>query len=140
MKEELKSMKTVSIGGNVSHSIVANVINFPKKSSPRMNYPPDSIGAKIQNKNYLDYLIKQYYDFRKADAIFGVTQIANNFSYAVIHKSIQSKFKAKTFFVPEKKFMEVCIYVKSKIDGTILGKRNKNLGRRNYISFDEYLH
>ena len=132
-------MNAVSIGGDVANSIVANVIHIPGKSLPRLNYPPGSVGASIQKKNYLDYLIKRYYDYRKADSSFGATKHAAKFNHAEMHKSIESKFKAKTFFVPEQRFLEVCLYIQYRIDRTILGKRNKSRGIRNYASFDKYL-
>jgi hypothetical protein len=130
---------TVSVGGNVSKSVVANVIRISRNSLPRMNYPAGSIGANIQKKNYLDYLIKRYFDYRKADASFGVTNHAKKFKHSEIHKTIESKFKAKTFFIPEQRFVEVCAYVQFRIERTILGRRNKSRGNRNYCSFNEYL-
>ncbi len=104
-----------------------------------MNYPSGSIGASIQKKNYLDYLIKHYFDYRKADISFGAIQHARKFNFAEIHKSIESGFKAKTFFIPERRFGEVCIYVQSRIDRTYSGKRNNSRGIPNYRSFAEYL-
>ena len=138
-KKNTQSMNKLSIEGDVSHSIVANVIQFPGKYSPRMNHPPGSIGASLQKKNYLHYLIKHYFEYRKADVSFGANQHATKFNFAEIHKSLESKFKAKTYFIPEQRFIEVYTYVQSRIDRTILGKHNKSKGIPNYRSFEEYL-
>jgi len=128
----------INIGGTVTGSIVANKVQISGKRMPRMNYPIGSVGASVQMKNYLDYLIKRYYDYRKADTSFAAVRHSQRFHPAEIHTSIQSKFKAKTFFVPESQFEQECAYIKARIDRTILGKRNKGQGVRNYSSFEDY--
>jgi hypothetical protein len=138
-KKSQQPVNTVSIGGDVSNSVVANVIRMPSRRLPRMNYPAGSIGANINQKNYLDYLIKRYFEYRKADVSFGATKHAIKFKHSEIHTTIESKFKAKTFFIPEHRFVEVCAYVQFRIERTILGGRNKSRGIPNYCSFDEYL-
>ena len=129
----------INIGGSVTRSIVANKVQISGKRAPRMNYPAGSVGASLQMKNYLDYLIKRYYECRNADTSFAAFGHSQRFHHAEIHTSIQSKFKAKTFFVPESQFEQECAYIKSRIDRTILGKRNKSQGIRNYGSFEDYM-
>jgi len=134
-----QASNVISIDGHVSQSIVANTVRLTGTTSPRMNYPPGSVGANIHMKNYVDYLIKHYYDYRKADSSFGAFGHARKFHHAEIHNSIQSKFNAKTSFIPETRFEEVCVYLKQRIDRTILGKRNRARGIFNYRSFREFL-
>ncbi len=129
----------ISIDGHVSRSIVANTVRFAGKSSPRMQYPAGSVGANIHMKNYLDYLIRRYFEYRKADASFGEFGHARKFHPAEIHTSVHSKFKAKTFFVPEQRFEAECEYIQQRIDRTILGKRNKSRGIPNFQSFEAFL-
>jgi HNH endonuclease len=129
----------ISIDGHVSRSIVANTVRFGGKSSPKIQHPVGSVGANIHMKNYLDYLIKRYFDYRKGDVSFGAYSHSRKFHPAEIHTSINSKFKAKTFFVPEHRFEEECSFIKQRIDGTILGKRNKASQIPNYRSFNEFL-
>jgi hypothetical protein len=138
VKKKGKPSNVVSIGGNVTGSIVANSVRISPKGKVRMNYPDGSVGASVHMKNYLDYLIKRYYDYRKADTSFGAFGHSRKFHHAEIHTSIQSKFKAKTFFVPEELFEKECRYIKDRIDRTIVGKRNTSRGDRNYSSFEEY--
>ena len=129
----------IQVAGGVSHSVLGNVVHISGKRLPRMNYPVGSVGANIHMKNYIDYLIKKYYDYRKADESFGAYEHGTKFHHAEIHTSIQRKFRAKTFFVPESLFQAECEYIRGRIDQTILGKRNKNKGIQNYRSFEEFL-
>jgi hypothetical protein len=103
-----------------------------------MNYPAGSVGASVQMKNFLDYLIKRYYDYRKADTSFAAFSQSQRFHHGEIRTSIQSKFKAKTFFVPESQFEQECAYIKARIDRTILGKRNKGQGSSQLSSFEDF--
>lgn len=120
---------------NISDSIIANNVTLGRKRMPRMQYPTDSIGADTIRKGYIDYLLKHYYDYRKADASYGSFR---PFSHAEIHTTIHSRFKAKTFFIHVSRFAELCDYVKSRVDQTIQGKRNRALGIPNYDSFERY--
>lgn len=98
-------------------------------------HPVDSIGADTIKKGYIDYLIKRYFDYRQADASYGSFR---PFSHAEIHTTIQRKFKAKTFFIHVSRFEELCDYIKSRVDQTILGRNNRSRGIPNYDSFDGY--
>lgn len=129
---------SVQVCGDVSRSVVGNVIHISGKRPPRMNYPVGSVGANVIMKNYIDYLVKKYYDYRKADPSFGAYEHGARFHHAEIHTTIQRKFKAKTFFVPEFRFQEECAFIKARIDRTILAKRNKSQGIENYRSFEEF--
>lgn len=120
---------------SVSGSIIANTVTFGRKRSPRMQYPADAIGADTIKKGYIDYLIKRYFDYRKADAGYGSFR---PFSHAEIHTTIQRRFKAKTFFIHVSRFAELCDYIKGRVDQTIQGKSNRSRGVPNYDSFDSY--
>ncbi|MEX2410060.1 MAG: HNH endonuclease [Candidatus Paceibacterota bacterium] len=127
----------VNISGSVNSSIVANnlTINNGSKST-KIEYPKGSIGAHLDKKNYIQHLVKRYYDFRKADNSYGAKR---PFHHGVIHKNIESKFKAKTYFIPEEKFEDLATYLKGRINATIQGTRNKSNGTKNYSTFEEYI-
>jgi hypothetical protein len=127
----------VNISGSVNSSIVANnlTINNGSKSS-KIDYPKGAIGADLDKKNYIQHLVKRYYEFRKADSSYGAKR---PFHHSVIHKNIESKFKAKTYFIPENRFEDLATYLKGRINATIQGKRNKSNGVKNYSTFEEYL-
>ncbi len=115
---------------------VANTINkFTSPKAPKIQHPEGSIGANLEMKGYIDYLITRYFDFRKADRSYGRK---TPFSHAVIHKNIQAEFGFKTFFIPEDRFSALVDYLQGCIDRTILAKNNRAKGRRCYHSFDEH--
>ncbi len=135
-RSEKRPRQSVNVNAaSVSDSIIANTVTFGHKRSPRMQYPVDSIGVDTIKKGYIDYLIKRYYDYRQADASYGGFR---PFSHAEIHTTVQRKFKAKTFFIHVSRFAELCDYVKSRVDQTIQGKRNRSQDVPNYDSFEEY--
>ncbi len=138
-RKQSSSSNIVNIRGGVKSSIVANVVKISKPKKAGNRYPEGSVGADLIKKNYIDYLIHQYFDFRKADSRFGAIDHAKKFHHAEIHTSIRKKFKARTFFVPLHRFEEECQYIQGRIDKTILGKRNIKQGISNYKSFSEYI-
>lgn len=126
----------VTVDRTINTGTIAHTINkFAKGRTPRMHYPQGTIGADAMRKNYIDYLIKRYFDWRKADASYGSRR---PFSHAVIHTNIQKEFGAKTFFVLVERFDVLAAYLQRKIDNTILGRNKKSRGERCYKSFAEY--
>jgi hypothetical protein len=134
-----RATNQIRISGDVSGGIVANNINITGSKSPRMNYPAGSVGANLHKYNYLSYLIARYFEYRKADSSYGQSRHARKFHPAEIHTSIQSRFKVKTYFAPEELWEKECLYVKQRIDRTILGKNNTSKGIRNYQPYEEFL-
>lgn len=133
------SSKTVNVGNSVVHGTVANEvtnIRITTPKAPRISHPLGSIGANLQMKGYIDYLVKRYFEYKKADSSFGK---AGAFNHAEIHKTIEREFGAKTFFLPEAKFEALSVFLKGRIERTILGKRNKAKGTSNFHSFEEHV-
>ncbi|NJM54999.1 MAG: hypothetical protein HC841_02930 [Verrucomicrobiae bacterium] len=107
------------------------------KSPPRSAaYPEGAIGANLEKRNYVKYLVERYNRYREADASFGRT---TRFHYAVLFKNIEAKFKAPTYFIPEERFGDLVDYLHDRINETLLGKRNLKRGVPNFESFDEYV-
>jgi hypothetical protein len=131
-----KSNAAVVVDRTINTGTIAHTVNkFAKGRTPRMHYPQGTIGAEPVRRNYIDYLITRYFDWRKADASYGSRR---PFSHAVIHKGIQKEFGAKTFFVLVERFEQLAIYLQQKIDNTILGRNKRSKGTRSYKSFAEY--
>jgi hypothetical protein len=126
----------INITGDIKGGIVANTVQVPHSRSVRMNYPIGSVGANLHKKNYVTYLIARYFTYRDADSSYRATR---PFTHAEIHRTIESKFKVKTYFVPETLFEKECDYLKQRIDATVVGKNNRSKHIRNYESFDEFL-
>ena len=126
---------------NGGHATVLNTagnttVKMGGRSRPKVAYPEGSIGADLDRRNYIRYLVERYNQFRQADSSFGRTNA--RFSYAFIFKRIEAEFKAPTYFIPVEHFELLVDYLQSRIDGTILGKRNRSGGQRNYETFDEH--
>ena len=128
---------SVAITGSVFRGDIAqNITKITTPRAPRIKHPDGSIGADLQRKGYIDYLIERYYNYRSADTSYG-RQVS--FSYPVIHKNIRTKFGYRTFFMPVELFPTLVSYLQDCIDRTIQGRRNCAKGIRNYHSFDEHL-
>jgi hypothetical protein len=124
-----------------SHATVFNTagnttVKITGRSRGKVAHPQGSIGADLMKRNYVRYLVERYNRFREADSSFG--RAKTRFSYAFIFKRIEAEFKAPTYFIPVEQFGKLVEYLQSRIDQTILGKRNHALGRQNYETFDEY--
>ena len=107
------------------------------KRKAKIEYPTGSIGADLLRRNYIRYLTERYFRYREADASFGANAV-RRFSYAVLFKNIETRFKAPTYFIPVARFDELVDFLQKRIEATILGKRNRSRGHRNYATFDEF--
>lgn len=128
----------VSIGGDANGSIVAGqvTIHGDARLPSKMNHPAGSIGADLLRKNYVQYLVRRYDEFRQVgQRSYGQK---GGHQYGAIHKNIQGKFKAKTYFIPAERFEEHVAYLHGRIDKTLQAKRNRAQGHRAYSSFEEY--
>ncbi len=127
----------VSVSGSIVHGDIAQqIIKISTSRRPKIAHPPGSIGADLDRRGYIDYLIGRYYDLRKADLSYGRNI---NFHHAVIHKNIQRTFGHKTFFNPVSNFEMLVDYLKKAIDGTIQGRKNRAKGIQNYHTFEEHI-
>lgn len=120
----------VVTGQNVSVRVVA-----PRRAKVAQSYPVGAIGSQLSMRNYVRYLTERYHRYRKADKSFGAVR---PLSYAVLFKNVERTFKAPIYFIPESRFADLADYLHAKIDGTILGKRNRARGIKNYSSWDEF--
>lgn len=125
------SVQNSTVGGDVAQHIT----KITTTKAPKITHPPGSIGANLQMKGYIDYLIARYFNHRKSDTSFGRKA---KFSHAEIHTTIQSEFGSKTFFISTMRFEDLVIFLKRRIDRTILGKTNLSKGITNYHTFDEH--
>jgi len=138
MKAAKASFTTTIAGGSPTVINSTGVVNLRHSARPGSTqaYPTDSIGSDLVRRNYVRYLVQRYNQFKRADVSFGKS--AARFSYAVIFKNIEAKFKAPTYFIHVNLFDPLVDYLHNRIDGNTLGKRNRARGQRNYETFDEY--
>jgi hypothetical protein len=140
-------IQNAGASANVIHSTGANAfviqgsgdvrVHVVGKRKPKMEYPAGSVGADLARRNYIRYLIERYFRYREADVSFA-RKVVRRFSYAVLFKNIESHFKAPTYFIPIARFDELVDFLQRKIETTILGKKNRARGHRNYETFDEF--
>lgn len=116
--------------------IAQNLTKIVTPRIPRIAHPPGSLGADLSKKGYIDYLLARYFDFRRADASF---RSRRPFSHAEIHRTIQSEFGHKTFFMPVGSFDRLVQFLHFRIDRTILGRNNSSRGIPSYHSYEQHL-
>lgn len=121
-----------SFRGDIAQSIT----KITTRGAPRVVHPPGSLGANLRKKGYVDYLITQYFKFRKTEASYGVRR---PFNHAEIHQTIQREFGHKTFFMPVEFFDRLVRFLHRRIDQTVLGRNNHSRGLANYHTFDEHV-
>ncbi|OIQ51122.1 hypothetical protein BerOc1_03067 [Pseudodesulfovibrio hydrargyri] len=105
----------------------------PKKASPSIIPPSDSVANDRLSRSYIKHLIDRYNDFASKNK-----NRRAKFSYAVIYSSIQKQFGTKWDLLSVNDVEACAEFVQKKIDNTILGKLNKSKGRKNYSSFSEW--
>lgn len=138
MKTRVKNViNSTGPGASVIQGSTDVRVRLEAKRRPKMEYPAGSIGADLLRRNYTRYLTERYFRYREADASFGRNAV-RRFSYAVLFKNIENHFKSPTYFIPLIRFDDLVDFLQRKIDGTILGKRNRAQGHRNYETFDEF--
>lgn len=131
-KNALENSGTIHAGTLHVGDVTVRVTKGSRKAAA---YPDGCIGADLPMRNYVKYLVERYNRYREVDGSFGRK---SRFHYAVLFKNIETKFKAPTYFIPKGRFEELVDYLHSRIDNTILGRRNNSRSIRNYESFDEY--
>ena len=132
-KNALHNVGTINAGSvHVGDRTVIRVAKGGRRAVP---FPAGCIGSDLPRRNYVKYLVERYHHYRESDVSFGRTA---RFHYATLFKNIEAKFKAPTYFIPVNRFEELVDYLHSRIDSTILGRRNNARGIRNFESFDEY--
>lgn len=131
--------QSLNFTGTANGSMIANAINVrgDAKPSAKMAHPPGSIGADLDRKNYIAYLVDRYNEFGSA----GRTSYGQKgeFHHGVIHENVRRKFKAKTYFIPVERFDDLVSYLRGRIDATIQGKRNRSRGRGSYSSYESHV-
>src|SRR6266540_3962860 len=102
----MKSKNSMAVSGSNFASANVHVgdkleVNILKGSKRPAYYPPGCIGADLPKRNYVKYLVDRYHKLREADVSFGRK---GQFHYAVLFKNIEARFRAPTYFIPERRF------------------------------------
>ena len=90
---------------------------------------------ELSKKNYIDYLKKRYGDWKQIE----LNKKGEKFNWAAFTISLSKRYKASGMnYIDVRHFDDLASYLKSRIDGTIMGKVNKSKGIKNYSVFEEF--
>jgi len=100
--------------------------------------PQGALGKDLAKKNYIAYLKEKYKNYKEIQ--FKAEGRGEKFNYAMFNKEIINRYKAAGInFIPVDCFDDLVKFLEAKIDRTIIGKRNKAAGYKNYSAFGEPL-
>jgi hypothetical protein len=99
--------------------------------------PTESIGASVEMRAYVEYLIKRYIEFRLGGIKSGKDR--RSFHPSMFHQLIEREFGARANLVPQTRFADLAAFIQNAIDDTIIGRNRKAYGERSYHSFEDHL-
>ena len=109
-------------------------IKKTKAVKPKLELPEGALGKELSKKNYIDYLKKRYGDWKQ----FELIKKGEKFNWAAFTISLSKRYKASGInYIDVQYFDNLVIYLKGRIDGTIMGKVNISKGIKNYSAFKE---
>jgi hypothetical protein len=112
-------------------------IKTARKSMPSIQPPLDAVGASVEMRSYIEFLIDIYIDLRKQGP--ASDRIRRPFHPSMIHRDVKNVFGARTSLISQSRFTDLVRYLQDRIDNTIKGKLIRSQGKRNYYTFDEHL-
>jgi len=115
---------------NIINPTRVNVVYRGKSRAGPPIIPPGAIATDLHKRNYILHLIKRYIEFTAKDNTHKTFK-------PVIYNTIEGEFGSKWDMVPLSRFEQLAEYLKYRIDNTIVGKRNKRLGHKNYSPFED---
>lgn len=107
---------------------------LPSHDSAKKDYVlhPAPGESPTDQRHYLDYLLQRLTDFRAAGSSFG-QKFTGQITIHITRKITQGQLKGKLY--AQDTFDQAVAHLQSKIDATILGKRNTAQGKPNYHDF-----
>jgi hypothetical protein len=135
----LVSVRIHNNGGQIAiaspGAIQANSLTVKSAKRPNVTIsPPEgSVGQNVAMSVYVDYLIRRYQEFQKADREKGI-----DFKYVVIYNAIRREFGCKWQFIEQAAFERLVAFLQKRIDKTKLGRNQKAKRQKNYHSFEEH--
>lgn len=129
----LSNHGSISVVGDISNSRIETHVHFESKKNQPCIYP-HSIGAHVNWKNYIDYLIDRLAEYRKKDVKYAEKNV-----YGAIRRIFKNKFGANVKDVSESKFEEIVTYFQREINNTKFARVmiSKNHGR-NFKTYHEF--
>lgn len=137
-KRGKKSKLSQNVKGNNNTTVQADkignlTIKMTGKKAPSIQ-PLDVVGANVEMRAYLEYLVSRYMDWRMDGIKRGID--TRPFHPSMIHRDIKREFGARTYLVPQGRFQDLVDYLHERINDTIKGRNNPH---RNFHSYEEHL-
>lgn len=108
-------------------------VKAPKK--PVIELPDGALGKDLLKKNYINYLIKRYGEWKQLE----LNKNGEKFSWASFNKHLMNRYKASGInYIPVIYFEELTTYLHDRIDKTIFRKKRRSDGHRNYSPFEDH--
>jgi hypothetical protein len=108
----------------------------PKTIKPKIELPEGALGKDLSKKNYINYLIKRYGDWKQIE----LNRKNEKFNWASFNKHIMNEFKATGInFIEVRYFEKLVEYLHSRIDKTTFGRNRKSKNMKNYSAFEEFI-
>lgn len=108
---------------------------FKRAKTKKIELPENALGKDLLKKNYVNYLIKRYGDWKQME----LSRKNEKFNWASFNKHIMNKYRASGInYIHISYFEHLIDYLKSRIDKTIMGKTRITKGNRNYSNFEEH--
>jgi len=144
-KPKKQSASAINSVADFNRGVIGD-ININISSRPpvvvKEKYADGTIGRDAKRRNYVAYLLSQYYEFKKADVSFGVPEDEHARVmaglYKVVNNTIRKNFGAYPNALPVDAFGDLVEFMQKRIDGTRLGRKQKKAGHQNYKSFEEH--
>lgn len=116
------------------HKYFSKFVKKPKPTKPKLELPEGALGKELAKKNYIDYLKKRYGDWKQIE----LNKKGEKFNWAAFTISLSKRYKASGInYIDVQYFDDLVIYLKGRIDGTIMGKVNISKGIKNYSAFED---
>lgn len=134
----LRGATITNNNGNVavnSFGPVTQAINIrTNKRIPTIAPPNGTIGADINARRYVEYMIKRYEELARRD-----NTRRTKFRFGVLQKNVEREFGARWQLLPIERATELFSHLQAKIDGTLVGRVSKSAGKPMYSTFEAYL-
>lgn len=120
---------------NSPGAIQANNLTLKStKQKVTISPPQGAIANNLDQRSYVEYLIKKYQDYQKLDV-----EKVDKYKYMAIYKSIEREFKSKWQLIPEQRFYDLVAFLYKRIDNSKIGRIRKARNEKRYHSFAEHV-
>ncbi len=110
------------------------IVKTSKKPIIKTNPYPDTIGADLEMRSYVKYLIDRYNEFASKSE-----NRTSNFKFPVIYKNIEQNFGCKWDNIHESRFEELSQYLKMRISRTEWARKLREIAEELYHSFQVHI-